>query len=135
MSEVPELFHIGKNIRRIREIRGIKQEVLANELGISHQAVSKMEQSAQIDEDKLQEVARILGVSPEVIKNFNEDVAINNFSNTYENSNVTMVNYQFNPIEKFLEVLEENKQLYERMLETERSKVKLLEALLKEKGK
>ena len=132
---MPELFHIGKNIRRIREIRGIKQEVLANELGISHQAVSKMEQSAQIDEDKLQEVARILGVSPEVIKNFNEDVAINNFSNTYENSNVTMVNYQFNPIEKFLEVLEENKQLYERMLETERSKVKLLEALLKEKGK
>ncbi|PHR87060.1 MAG: transcriptional regulator, partial [Leeuwenhoekiella sp.] len=32
--------HIGRKIARIRELRGMKQETLAEELGISQQSVS-----------------------------------------------------------------------------------------------
>ncbi|MCX2432687.1 helix-turn-helix transcriptional regulator [Pedobacter sp. GR22-10] len=35
--------HIGRKISRIRESHGMKQEALAIELGISQQAVSKLE--------------------------------------------------------------------------------------------
>ncbi|WP_243656032.1 MULTISPECIES: helix-turn-helix transcriptional regulator [unclassified Sphingobacterium] len=35
-----ETINIGSKIGRIRELRGIKQEVLAAELGISQSAVS-----------------------------------------------------------------------------------------------
>jgi transcriptional regulator with XRE-family HTH domain len=42
-------LHIGRKISKIRELKGMKQETLALELGISQQAVSKMEQSADVD--------------------------------------------------------------------------------------
>lgn len=37
----------------------------------------------------------------------------------------------FNPIDKWLEVLEENKKLYERLLESEREKVEILKGKAK----
>ena len=33
----------GRNVKRIREIPGIKQDALANELGLSQQAISALE--------------------------------------------------------------------------------------------
>jgi transcriptional regulator with XRE-family HTH domain len=111
-------------------LRGIKQETLATALGITQAAVSKMEQTENVSEEKLKKVAQVLGVTIEAIKNFTEDATINN--NVYEQNN-TVINYQFNPIDKLVEVYEENKKLYERLLEAEREKVKLLEAQLKKK--
>lgn len=49
-----ETIHIGRKIGLIRELRGIKQEVLAAELGVSQSAVSLIERSETIDEEKLQ---------------------------------------------------------------------------------
>src|ERR1700712_2022080 len=63
-------LHIGRKISRIRELRGMKQEALALELGISQQAVSKIEQSADVEDEALTKIASILGVSIEAIKNF-----------------------------------------------------------------
>lgn len=59
-----ETVQIGLKIRRIREIVGMKQDTLASKLGISHQAVSKIEQSESIEEEKLQQIAEALGVTP-----------------------------------------------------------------------
>jgi transcriptional regulator with XRE-family HTH domain len=42
--------HIGRKISRIRDIKGIKQDYLALELGVSQQTISKIEQSAEVDE-------------------------------------------------------------------------------------
>ncbi len=41
----------------------MKQGTLAEELGISHQAVSKIEQSEKIEEEKLEKIAKVLGVT------------------------------------------------------------------------
>jgi len=48
-----ETSHIGRKISRIREIRGIKQDHLAIELGISQQTISKIEQSETVEEEHL----------------------------------------------------------------------------------
>ena len=123
MSE-PTL-HIGRKISRIRELRGMKQEAIAAELGISQQAVSKIEQSAEVEEDALEKIAKVLGVSVSVIKNFDDQKAINLFNNIYNNqfheSAVAFIYQQFNPIEKVIE-------LYERLLASEREKVELLKS-------
>ncbi len=120
--------HLGRKISRIRELRGMKQDTLAAELGISQQAVSKLEQSEEIEDSTLQKVAKALGVTAEGIKSFNEEAIFNIISNTYHNSsndNSTLIasslNYQptFNTIEKIVE-------LYERLLASEREKVELL---------
>ena len=37
--------HIGRNISRIRELREMKQEALANAIGVSQQTISNIENS------------------------------------------------------------------------------------------
>lgn len=128
--------HIGRKISRIRELRGMKQEALAMELGISQQSVSLMEQSETIEDEKLEKVAKVLGVTKEAIESFSEEMAINYFNNFYDHSSSQGnsfnqgMNPTFNPLDKLVEVYEENKKLYERLLKAEQEKIKYLENLL-----
>lgn len=126
MSE-PTL-HIGRKISKIRELKGMKQETMATALGISQQAVSKIEQSADVDGEALEKIAKVLGLSSEAIKTFTEEAVFNIISNTFHNTssdNSTLIasslNYQptFNTVEKIVE-------LYERLLASEKEKVELL---------
>ena len=131
---------IGPKICRIREMRGMKQGVLATALGVSQQTVSNMERSAEIEAGLLAQVAEILGVTPEAIENFSEEAVFSIINNTFNNTSsdnstliASSVNYQptFNTVDKLIEVYDENKKLYERLLEAEKSKVELLEKFLK----
>jgi transcriptional regulator with XRE-family HTH domain len=122
--------HIGRKISRIRELRGMKQDALAAELGISQQAVSKIEQSADVDDSALEKIALALGISVEAIKNYSDEAVIYNIQNNYEGSNNHGSNvghqFNFNPIDKLVELFEENKKLYERLLQAEMEKNELL---------
>jgi transcriptional regulator with XRE-family HTH domain len=117
--------HIGRKISRIRELRGMKQEALAIELGVSQQTISNIEKSIAIEADLLAQVAEILGVTPEAIENFSEEAVFNIINNTFQDSSSNNNNYlcTINPLDKIIE-------LYERLLEAEKSKVELLEKLL-----
>lgn len=123
--------HIGRKISRIRELRGMKQETLAEELGISQQSVSQLEQSEKIEDDKLEQIAKALGVTKEAIENFSEEAVFNIMNNTFQD-NSSAVNYHcnFNPLDKLVESYEENKKLYERLLQAEKDKIEYLEKLL-----
>ena len=124
--------HIGRKVERIRTLKGIKQDDLADKIGVSQSTMSKLEKSASIDDVKLKLIADALEVNVEAIKNFNEDAAINNIQNNYDSAVVnSQINYQYNPLDKLVEIMEENKKLYERLLASEQEKVKLLESLLK----
>ena len=128
MSTTNTTNHIGRKISRIRELRGMKQEALAIELGVSQQTVSNIEKSASIEADLLAQVAEILGVAPEAIENFSEEAVFNIMNNTFQDSSSNNNNYlcTINPLDKIIE-------LYERLLEAEKSKVEHLERLLKDK--
>ncbi|MNP95921.1 HTH-type transcriptional regulator PrtR [compost metagenome] len=130
MSTLTKPNHIGRKISRIRELRDMKQEALAQALGTNQQAISAMENSETIDEEKLVEVAKALGVTPEAIKNFSEEGVINYFNSFNEavnNSHFGNNNHcTFNPLDKVVE-------LYERLVQAEKDKVEYLEKFLKEK--
>jgi len=112
----------------------MKQDTLASMIGVSQGALSKIEQSETVDDEKIKQIANALGISTEALKNFNEDAAINNIQNNYDSSVVnSQITYAFNPIEKMTELYEENKRLYERLLESERKKVELMEMILNKK--
>ncbi len=125
--------HIGRKIGRIRELRGMKQETLAEQLGISQQAISNIENSEKVDDAKLDEIAKALGVTKEGIENFSEEAILNIIGNTYHVDNSSAVNYgcTFNPLDKLIESYEENRKLYERLLQAEKDKVAFLEKSLK----
>jgi transcriptional regulator with XRE-family HTH domain len=136
MTETTEKpVHEGKNVKRIREILGIKQDDLATRIGLSQQAVSQLEGKESIDREILDKVSKALGVNADAIKNFNEEAAVNYFNSfndqSINNGAVYAFNSTFNPIEKLMEVMEENKKLYERLLKSESEKNKLLESMLK----
>lgn len=140
-------IHEGRNIKRFREMLGIKQDVLANELGDdwTQKKISLLEQKETIEPDVLEQVARVLKVPTDAIKNFNEDAAINIISNTwshqdtwYNHDNATTNNVgsanhncklEFNPVEKLIETMEENKKLYEQLLKEKEARILLLEKL------
>jgi transcriptional regulator with XRE-family HTH domain len=132
--ETKQTRHIGRKIGRIRDLLGVKQETLAEQLGITQQAVSKLEQSEQLEDATLERVSKALGVNVEAIKNFTEETVINIISSTLHdnagsyNNNCTL---NFNPVDKWLAALEENKKLYEALLQSEREKIAMLEKLLK----
>jgi transcriptional regulator with XRE-family HTH domain len=127
--------HEGRNVKRIREILGIKQDALAMDLGISQQAISQLEQKEALDAEMLSKIAGVLKVPVDAIKNFDEQAAINIISNTFHNNShdnssfySSALNYQptFNAIDKIVE-------LYERMLKDKNEMIEKLESLLKGK--
>jgi transcriptional regulator with XRE-family HTH domain len=92
--------HEGRNVKRIREILGIKQDTLAMDLGLSQQAISQLEQKEALDTEVLEKIAKVLKVPVDAIKNFDEQAAINiistNFS-SHDHSTMNSVNY-FQPL-------------------------------------
>jgi len=124
-------IHQGRNIKRFREMLGIKQEALALELGDdwNQKKISLLEQKEIVESDILAQVAKILKVPAEAIENFDEEQAVNIISNTVNNNdNATgnsLYSYQptFNPIDKMVE-------LYERMLEQQKEMIEKLEKLI-----
>lgn len=126
-----KIIHEGRNVKRIREILGIKQDALALELGLSQQAVSALEQKEALDKEMIEKIAKILKVTPESIKTFSEESVINIISNTFtsnDTSTLHAVNYYptFNAIEKVIE-------LYDALLKSEREKIALLEKMIDKK--
>ena len=88
-----------------------------------------------MEEEKLGKVAKALGVTKEAVENFSEENVINYF-NTF-NDKVSSSNFghqntcHFNPLDKVVELFEENKKLYERLVQAEKDKVAYLENMLK----
>ena len=135
-NNITKTVHEGRNIKRIREMLGVKQEALATELGINQQKISLLEQKETVEPQILEEVAKALKVPVEAIKNFDEQSAVNIIANTFhDEATAYSYNYKcnFNPLDKYVEAMEENKKLYERLLQVQKEKIELLQSLLEER--
>ncbi|MDM1036292.1 helix-turn-helix domain-containing protein [Myroides odoratimimus] len=126
-------IHQGRNVKRFREMLGIKQEVLAFDLGEdwNQKKISVLEQKEIIDNSLLQQISKVLNIPVEAFENFDEQQAINMISNSVSFENCqqpSFFNYQpnFNPIDKMIE-------LYERMLQQQKEMIEKLEKIIEDK--
>ena len=124
--------HHGRNVKRLREMMGIKQEVLADELKVSQQTISRLESQEELDSDTLNKIAKVLNIPVDAIKSYNDDIAVNFISSTF-NEQSAVYQYNFNPIDKIVQLYEEKIALYERLLKAAEDKNSLLERQLEEK--
>ena len=135
---MPEKIHHGKNVRRFREMLDMKQEALATELGTdwTQRKVSLLEQKETIDPETLEQLAKALKVPVKAIENFDENAAVS-YITTFNDNSKGDFNYQcnFNPLDKYIEAMEENKKLFERLLKEKDEKIALLEKGFGEKRK
>jgi len=124
-------IHEGRNVKRFREMLGIKQEALAYELGDdwNQKKISLLEQKEIIDLPLLQQVSVALKIPVEAFQNFDEEQAVNVIANTFGDHGIGYQhndNCSFNPLDKMVE-------LYERMLQQQKEMIEKLEQLLKAK--
>ncbi len=129
-------IHHGRNVKRLREMLGIKQEALAADLGEDwcQRKVSLMETKEEIEPELRKRIAEIMKVTPEAIENIDDESAIN-YVNTFSDNSQGAFHYQctINPIEEWLAAMDKNEKLYERLLQAEREKVELLQKMLDKK--
>ncbi|MFD2921214.1 helix-turn-helix domain-containing protein [Terrimonas rubra] len=134
-------IHEGRNVKRFREMLGIKQDALAYELGEdwNQQKISLLEQKETIDAPLLQRVADIMKLPVDAFKNMSDDQAIHVIANTFhdfkDNAIASAMNYQcsFNPIDKIVELYDEKIALYERMLKEKEEMMTRFERLIENK--
>jgi len=128
--------HQGRNVKRFREMLGMEQKALANELGEdwNQEKISLLEAKEEIEPELLEQVAKALKVPSEAIKNFDEQAAVNIISSTLHNTS-GLINYfpTFNPIEKVIQLYDEKIALYERMLKDKTEIIEKLEQMLLQK--
>jgi transcriptional regulator with XRE-family HTH domain len=128
-------IHQGRNIKRYREMMGIKQQAMAIDLGDdwNQKKVSRLEEKEVIDKELLQQVSKVLNIPMETLENQDAEKAMINIQNNYEgavnnasggvnNGESGAVNV-FNPYEKIVE-------LHERLLVAEKEKNDLLQQSL-----
>jgi len=138
MTHTAKKIHEGRNVKRFREMLGIKQDALAFELGEdwNQQKISLLEQKEAIDSSLLQKIFGALKIPVEAFQNFDEEQAVNIISNTFDNGSI-LYGYQknenctFHPIDKLVQLHEEKIALYERMLKEKDEMMAELKKLIK----
>lgn len=139
-----KMIHEGRNVKRFREMFGMKQEALADALGSdwTQKKISLLEAKESIEPAMLEQVAKVLKVPVEAIKNFDEQTAVYNIQNNYEgaNANATHINTNnnhctINYADRWVEAMEEIKRLNAALLKEKDEKIALLEKMLAERHK
>lgn len=131
-------IHQGRNVKRFREMLGIKQEALAYDLGEdwNQKKISMLEQKDVIEDNLLKQISGALRIPVEAFQNFDEEQAVNIISNTF-NDQSNGYNYyptfNVNPVEKWIEALEEIKRLNLELLKAKDVQIKVLEKLVSNK--
>ncbi|WP_413514111.1 XRE family transcriptional regulator [Myroides odoratus] len=128
-------IHQGRNVKRFREMLGIKQEVLAFDLGEdwNQKKISLLEQKAVIEPVLLQQISKVLQIPVEAIENFDEQQAINIISSTFNDHAVGVIMNNNNPIDKLIQLHEDKIALYERMLKEKEEMMQRLEKWTQDK--
>ena len=126
------MLHIGRKIERIRRLRGMTQTDLGTALGISKQAVSKMEQTEKLDDERIKTVAEALGVTEDGLKKYNEESILYYTYNFYENSGVTAASIGAHNIETLNNFpIEKTIEMFEKLLQKEREKFESVKSATK----
>jgi transcriptional regulator with XRE-family HTH domain len=138
-------IHHGRNLKGIRNALDISQDQLAEKLGEAwnQQRVSDLENRERIEDDLLGKVAMALNVPVDTIRNYSPEALVTYIQNNHSGANASTGSIlsgdikhnqcTFNPLDKYVAVVEKNEKLYEALLKSEREKIALLERMLGEK--
>jgi transcriptional regulator with XRE-family HTH domain len=77
-------MHIGQKIKKLRELKNLTQTHLAQELGITQSAYSKIELGeSEVTYGRLEKISSVLGMKPEEVIAFNDQMIFNISNNPY----------------------------------------------------
>jgi len=90
-------MHIGDKIRKVRELKGYKQEYVADQLGMSVTAYGNLERGeSSLSFDRLEEIAKVLEVSVQDILNIPEQFNVQSIVNSQVGFSQKELHYYLN---------------------------------------
>ncbi len=114
-------MHVGRNVEVVRSFRGISKTEMAHRLDLAPEVYEQIERSEDIIDEVLNRIASEVDLDAEFIRwAVNAGATYNNIQNNNTQDSSTGGDYINNPVEKIVE-------LYERLLESEKEKVRLLQ--------
>ena len=107
--------HYGHKIKKLRELRNLTQDYMAEQLGIKQPAYSKIEtDTGKIDVEKLEIIAQALQMTLPDLLAFDEKNVFNNNGGSYNNINSGTNNF----------TNEKERELYERVIASKDAELK-----------
>ena len=90
-----QTLHIGQKIKKLRELKNLTQSHMAIELGLTQGAYSKIEAGeSEITYNKLEKISGLLGMKPEEVIAFNDQMVFNSMNNPQGGNVFSHVNQQ-----------------------------------------
>jgi len=109
-------IHWGRKVEAIRRLQNITQAELGRALGITKQAVSKMERTEKINANKLNQIVKALGISVTKLKEFKETTDFNYNLIIHHEPKRTLSKFNINAlIETLQKILQEEIQEFEKL--------------------
>jgi len=91
---------LGTKIRKLRELKNLKQEYVANALGISQRNYCKIENNeAALTHERLEDIANVLEISVKDILSFDESKVFNVMYNQNATGEIHIQHYHESPKE------------------------------------
>ncbi|MCR6641725.1 MAG: helix-turn-helix transcriptional regulator [Sporocytophaga sp.] len=118
---------LGNKIKKVREIKGFKQEYMAELLGISQPSYSKIEtDEASISQDRLEQIAKALEVSVSDILAFDEKVIFTQLNNKNASMGYNSTVNQYGITDNERKLYEDKIKLLEELLEIKKQEIEKL---------
>jgi len=115
-------MEIGTKVKKLRELRNFTQEFMAASLEMTPSGYGKIERNeSEVTYQKLEKIAEVLGIKIEDIVNFNEKMVFNIMNNNNSNDGYVVNNNSISDNEK---------RLYEQLIEQLQEENKLLKSML-----
>ncbi len=134
-------MNIGRNIKKIRELKNLKQEYVASQIGVSRRYYIMMEaDEVDIRRDRLDQIARVLDVNVSELNFFDDKKMFNTYRDNDALNHGSVRHLQRESLERENESFEKLRELYEKLLQEKDSHIRSLEEFIRllhkpEKGK
>lgn len=130
---------LGYKIQRVRELKGLKQDVVAEGLGIKQNTYSDIE-SGKIEllpsDERFKKLAELLGTTPAFIENFDDRYLVNIVNHHNGNGNAAgSINPTIHTIDDLQKMVELIAMPFKAQIESQKEEIQFLRSLLKKEDK
>jgi transcriptional regulator with XRE-family HTH domain len=119
---------IGNNVKKIRELKNLKQEYLAKQIGVSRRYYMMMEnEEVEIKKERLELISKVLDVNVSELNSFDNKKIFSHYLSDTSLNQANILILEAANLKKEKEFFEKQKELYEKLLIEKDFRIKTLE--------
>ena len=119
---------IGNNVKKIRELKNLKQEYLAKQIGVSRRYYMMMEnEEVEIKKERLELISKVLDVNVSELNSFDNKKIFSHYLSDTSLNQANILILEAANLKKEKEFFEKQRELYEKLLIEKDFRIKTLE--------